>query len=216
VEEVADALTREYKDFDHNNLKDPLDELLFIICSQKTDVRTYSTVFADLRSAFPTNDELFAAGEAELELVLRRGGLSRRKSKAIFQLLRAIQTQTGAQTLDNLEELSTADAERFLLSLPGVGEKVARCVLLYSLGREVFPVDVHCWRICRRLGWVRRKRNDERCRPSDMNRVEQRIPEHLRFSLHVNMVSHGRAVCTPRNPRCDQCVLSQYCKRIRV
>ena len=36
--------------------------------------------------------------------------------------------------------MSDKDAEAFLLSLPGVGKKIAQCVLMY-LDREVFPVD---------------------------------------------------------------------------
>lgn len=49
----------------------------------------------------------------------------------------------GDLDLDRLRALPTEDARRALLDLPGVGEKVADCVLLFGLGhREVFPVDV--------------------------------------------------------------------------
>ena len=49
-----------------------------------------------------------------------------------------------AQTdiLNRLHAADTTDAEKMLMSLPGVGRKVADCVTLFSLGRlEVFPVD---------------------------------------------------------------------------
>ena len=60
----------------------------------------------------------------------------------------------GRPTLAPLKRLSDMEVEGVLLSLPGVGVKVARCVLLYSLRRDVFPVDTHCWRVTCRLGWV--------------------------------------------------------------
>jgi N-glycosylase/DNA lyase len=49
--------------------------------------------------------------------------------------------------LERLRFQEMASARRRLMSLSGVGDKVADCVLLYGLGfREAFPVDV----------WVRR------------------------------------------------------------
>lgn len=49
----------------------------------------------------------------------------------------------GELDLDGLRYLATDEAREALLALPGVGEKVADCVLLFGLGhRKVFPVDV--------------------------------------------------------------------------
>ena len=115
-----------------------------------------------------------------------------------------------------LRKMSDKDAETFLLSLPGVGKKVARCVLMYSLGRQVFPVDTHCWRIARRLGWVRPTQKDKHCAPRDMDRLQSKIPPEFRYSLHVNMISLGREICTPTAPRCDECPISAWCPKIGV
>jgi endonuclease III len=112
--------------------------------------------------------------------------------------------------------MSDEEAEAFLLSLPGVGKKVARCVLMYSLGRQVFPVDTHCWRIAQRLGWVRPTQKDKHCAPRDMDRLQSKIPPELRHSLHVNMISLGREICAPTSPRCDECPISAWCPKIGV
>ena len=58
----------------------------------------------------------------------------------------------GELSLKKLEEFNNDDALKFLESLPGISVKNARCILMYSLDRKVFPVDTHVWRICRRLG----------------------------------------------------------------
>jgi N-glycosylase/DNA lyase len=50
---------------------------------------------------------------------------------------------TGALDLDALRHLPLAQARERLMALPGVGRKIADCVLLFSLDfRQAFPVDV--------------------------------------------------------------------------
>jgi endonuclease III len=112
--------------------------------------------------------------------------------------------------------MSDDECEQFLLGLPGVGTKVARCVMMYSLDRQVFPVDTHCWRICRRLGWVRRTTPDGNCSRRDADRLQSRIPPELRRSLHVNMVSLGKRLCLAGSPRCDECPIGRLCRRTGV
>lgn len=216
IEDVASALRAEYLDFDHFNLADPIDELLFIICSQKTTEITYRDTFRKLRASFPTNHSLYRASEQELVAVFKRSGLAYRKAKAIRLVISRIVQDVGLPTLDLFKAVSNSELEAYLVSLPGVGKKIARCVMLYSFGRQVFPTDSHCWRIARRLGWVRPTRRDKRCSPRDMDRIQAKIPSELRFSLHVNMVSHGRKVCLARKPLCSRCVILQYCRRVGV
>ena len=56
--------------------------------------------------------------------------------------------------------MSDEDAEAYLVSLPGVGIKTAKCVLMYSLRRAVLPVDTHVARVSRRLGLLAVKFQD--------------------------------------------------------
>lgn len=213
---VARILRHRYGDFAHYNLEDPLDELLFIICSQKTAQSSYRRSFQALREEFPTYRALASASQSHIENVIGHAGLGKRKSKAIRALLRAIIDQFGTIDLNSLREVCDPEVEAVLVSLPGVGKKIARCVMMYSLGRKVFPVDTHCWRIARRLGWVRRTRFDGRCSPRDMDRLQNKVPENLRYSLHVNFISLGRELCRAASPKCDLCPISFCCKRIGV
>ena len=216
VFDVAAALEKRYHDFNHYNLKDPLDELLFIICSTKTGEASYRSTFQSLKASFPTHLQIAEAPAEYIARPIVSGGLSNQKAKAIRDLLDIIVEKFGEPTLKPLRKMSDEDAEAFLLSLPGVGKKVARCVLMYSLGRQVFPVDTHCWRIARRLGWVRTTQKDKHCAPRDMDRLQSKIPPELRYSLHVNMISLGREICTPIAPRCKECSIAAWCPRIGV
>jgi endonuclease III len=116
----------------------------------------------------------YQIAEAPAEYIARpiaSGGLSNQKAKTIRDLFDIIVEKFGEPTLKPLSKMSDEDAENFLLSLPGVGNKVTRCVLMHSLGRQVFPVDTHCWRIARHLGWVRPMQKDKHCAPRDMDRL---------------------------------------------
>jgi len=214
--DVAAALKKRYRDFNHYNLKDPLDELLFIICSTKTGEASYRSTFRSLKETFPTHLHIAEAPAKYIARPIVSGGLSNQKAKAIRDLLDVIVAKFGEPTLNPLRKMSDEEAEAFLLSLPGVGKKVARCVLMYSLGRQVFPVDTHCWRIARRLGWVRPTQKDKHCAPRDMDRLQSKVPPELRYSLHVNMVSLGREICTATSPRCVECPIAAWCPRIGV
>jgi endonuclease III len=211
---VAEALKVRYSDFDHHNKSNPLDELLFIICSIKTTASGYSSTYLALKRRFPRHEQIAEAPAEYIAMPIKRGGLANNKAKSIRRILDVLMDRFGRPTLSPLKSWSDRECEAFLTSLPGVGKKVARCVMMYSLGRKVFPMDTHCWRITRRLGWVRPTSKNGRPSPRDMDRLQAKIPPDLRFSLHVNMVSLGREYCRARNPNCPECPIADYCRKI--
>jgi endonuclease III len=213
---VAALLSKKFGDWHHFNKKNPLNELLFIICSIQTDERKYRAAYNALRSKYRTFSALQEARRSDIARLLGPAGLSRQKANVIRLLLANIKDQLGAVSLSRLRRMSDSACEEFLISLPGVGTKTARCVMLYSLGRQVFPVDTHCWRIARRLGWVRATRPDRSCSPNDMDRLQASIPKDLRYSLHVNMISLGRQFCLPTKPHCAHCPIASICRRVGV
>jgi endonuclease III len=216
VDSVAHALSERYGDRAHGNKANPLSELLFILCSLQTNEELYQATYASLLARFPTFRQLADAREDEIAGVLARGGLSRQKARTIRAVLSRLEADFGGPTLSPLRAMTDADCEDYLESLPGVGRKTARCVMMYSLGRQVFPVDSNCWRICRRLGWVRPTRPDKSCSSRDMDRVQNGIDPSIRYSLHVNLVSHGRAICLPAAPKCEDCCIRPMCSRVGV
>lgn len=212
VREVDERLRSAYGLSKLGNKEDPLDELIFIILSGKTQESTYSATFDMLKDKYPSWEDASTATSEEIEDVIRAGGLARKKSLAIARLLNSITVRTGRVDLTFLRELDDAAAYDFLRSLPGVGPKTARCVLSYSLDRPAFAVDAHISRIVRRLGWSRHHRLTERVQ----DRLQDMVPEDIRMSLHVNLVVHGRLVCIERNPLCQRCVLLDLCPSARL
>ncbi|MFA6000871.1 MAG: endonuclease III [Thermoleophilia bacterium] len=211
---VSSALRDVYKDFGHYNRKNPLEELVFILLSVMTTEKSYRNVYAAVRNDFPRFQMLADAPVHAIAKSIKNGGLSNQKAKAINRIFNILSEEFGKPTLSPLKNWSDENCEVFLTGLPGVGKKVARCVMLYSLKRETFPVDTHCWRICYRLGWTKEfARSKDMPTEKEMDQLQTIIPPKLRFSLHVNMVSLGRKICTANRPKCSQCPIKEYCEQ---
>jgi endonuclease III len=194
----------------HHNKRDPLAELVFILLSTQTREGEYRRTFAVLWKAHRSWDRVRRADPAELEDLIRFGGFARRKVALLQKLLERVRADHGKTSLRWLATLSTRDVLAYLVTLPGVGRKTARCVAMYALERPVLAVDTHVWRIAQRLGWVDGGKHPDD-RRSDL--LEKGIPPALRYSLHVTMVAHGRLVCRAR-PACGACALYDLCPRI--
>ena len=217
IYEVSQILSTTYENNHHYNKKNPVNELLFILCSVKTTENLYQKTYLSLKKRFPKFKDVLCSPTVEIAKAIEFGGLSNQKANSIKKIFKKINADFGVITLSSLKKLSNEDCEKYLASLPGVGKKVALCVMMYSLGREVFPVDTHCWRICKRLGWVRPTRStktDGTCSIKDMKRLQDKIPPELRFKLHVNFISLGREFCTSRKVFCEDCPIRDQCKKI--
>lgn len=208
---LADELDRSYgaparAPLPLGNKSDPLDELVFILLTVMTQYGVERT-YGDLRRRFPCWDDALRAPEKDLAEALRPIGLSTQRARRIRALLAEIERREGILSLDRLRTLDDLHTEIYLLSLPGVGKKVARCVMLYSLDRNVFPVDTHVLRVLKRLGVL----PEAISLAAAQDAIQERIPELLRYTLHVNLVVHGRSVCRARRPDCGACVLAPSC-----
>lgn len=191
------------------NQNDPLDEAVYIILSFQTNLRRFRETWSALKTAFLRWDEVMQVSVNDLAGVLRMGGLHRQKAQIIMRLLRTVKAQFGELSLDALREMSDKDAERVLTKLPGLSWKGARCILLYSLDRQVLPVDVNTFRILKRTGVIPISTVYRRL--SVHNAIQKATEPSRRRRLHVNLVLHGQETCLPQNPHCDRCTAADIC-----
>ena len=190
----------------------PLDELVLTVLSQNTNDTNRDRAYADLRTRFPTWDDVADAPLPAIERAIRRGGLGLTKSVRLREILRTLRTRGVPLDERAFARMRSAPLWELLVGLRGVGPKTAACVLLFSLGRPFFPVDTHVHRVARRLALV----------PDDADAVEaQQLIQHAVppadvYDLHMLLIRHGREVCLARRPLCSRCVLSPICPRIGV
>jgi len=205
-------LKANYPETNLGNPRNPLDDLIYLILSGQTNESHYQSSFQNLKRAFPEWSQASRARVSSITRAIGHAGLGSQKAGYIKQILKCLLRDFGRPSLRKLQGMDTDEAEAYLTSLPGVGIKTARCVLMYTLGRNVFPADVNCLRIMERLGWLywggRRAET-----LADL--AQELVPSRLRRSLHVSMVQHGRHVCRPRSPLCSKCCLLDLCRYAR-
>ena len=186
---------------------DPLDALIQTILSQSTTNINSHRAFESLRRRFPAWELARRARAASIEAAIKSGGLARQKSVRIKSLLNEIYDRRGSLDLSFLKAAPLDEAVEFLSSFKGVGPKTVACTLLFACDRPIFPIDTHIFRIARRLGLIPEKCSDEQAH----RLMTAMMPEGRFYEIHVNMIRHGRRVCRPQNPRCDECCLVEYC-----
>jgi len=191
----------------HGNKEDPLDELVFILLSQMTTHHSFNRVFERVKAFATTWDEVLRMRARTFKALIKDAGLSGQKGPRIRAILSRLQADFGSVTLEPLKAMGDGAAEDYLLGLPGVGIKTAKCVLMYSLGRQVLPVDTHVWRLARRLGLVEEGVPYSRVHGT----LEMVVAPEDRYTFHVNAIAHGRALCLPLRPRCGLCPLRRLC-----
>ena len=184
-----------------------VDELVATVLSQATSDINSGRAFTSLKGSFESWDEVARAPVAEIANAIRSGGIAEVKSRRIKTILKEVAEREGGVDLTRLERMSDEEAMEYLCSLPGVGPKTAACVLMFSMGRDAFPVDTHVDRIAKRLGWVPPKLSAVKTQEL----LTPRIPPELRYDLHLAFVVHGRTICTAQRPRCSGCPVFELC-----
>lgn len=215
LEQLSVDLHQSHGTPDLGNQSDPLDELIYIILSRRTNESAYQQAFSSLRATFPTWERVAEATVEDIQAAISASGLAHRKAVSIAAFTRAIRERFGACTLEPLRSWADEEVLGFLVGLPGVGTKSALCVMLYSLDRPVFPVDAHVGRVLGRLGILEPVGLDLielEHRPRQQILLDA-VPPHLRYGLHVNLVSHGRFPCRAVRPACEDCALLDRCRR---
>jgi len=96
--------------------------------------------------SFPTIESL-AANVKDTEAKLRKAGFGYRAGY-IAKTAAMLADRGGAESLTRLRDVGREEARLELMSLSGVGPKVADCVLLMSLDKmDSIPVDTHMFQI---------------------------------------------------------------------
>lgn len=193
------------------NPRDPLDDLVYVLLSNKTPPERARAVYERLRDEFSDWSEVVEADSSKVISLLKPAGFAVKRAGQIKASLQKVEDDFGTRSLDALNEFSREEAHDYLTSLPGVSDKVAKCVMMYTLDFDVLPVDVHVHRVARRLGWSIVDRPEQ-----DKGRLEHIVPPKRRFSFHVDCVSHGRALCRATRPNCPPCPLKKHCEYFQL
>ncbi|HWD55109.1 MAG TPA: endonuclease III [Acidimicrobiales bacterium] len=177
-----------------------------ILSAQSTDQRV-NMVTPALFEKYPDPAALAAANPEDVEELVRSTGFFRSKTKSLMGMAAAVVERFGGEVPSALEDLVT---------LPGVGRKTANVVRSVDFDLPGLPVDTHVLRCSERLGLTDRLTPTER---RDAVKVEFElnsfIPPAERGRFSLRMILHGRETCVARKPRCETCVMANFCPYLR-
>lgn len=168
------------------------------LSAQCTDARV-NIVCRDLFKKYPTLESLADAEIGELENIVRPCGLYRTKADSIKRACTMLRDDFGGVVPDNMDDL---------LSLPGVGRKIANLILGDVYGKPALVADTHCIRICGRFGMYPTDMKD----PTKVEMIMKELlaPEEQSDFCH-RIVQFGRDTCSARSPKCFECPLKDIC-----
>jgi len=189
------------------SLSDPLDILIGTMLSQNTTDKTSYKAFTNLKDNFKGWEDVMNAPISKIRNSIRVCGLTNQKAASIKSLLKKLKTKHGKLSLDFIKSMTDEEIYTELLQYKGVGIKTISCVLAFSLGRDVFPVDTHVHRVTNRLGLVRTKAPHK-----TFEQLSNKIPKNKKFIFHTLLIRFGRKICRAVNPFCGKCVLYDLCE----
>ncbi len=138
----------------------------------------------------------------KLEKLIFSSGHYHKKARVLKHVSHEILERFGGKVPCDKEEL---------LSIKGIGPKTANIVLSFAFGKEVLPIDTHCHRIPNRLGWVKTKTPEQ-----TEKALEKILPRKYWREFNGVFVLFGKTICVPISPKCSECPVRVYCKRVGV
>ena len=167
------------------------------LAAQCTDARV-NIVTKTLFEKYPDAESFAGADYDELCEDIRSTGFFRNKAKNIISCCKRIISDYNGTVPDNMDDL---------LTLAGTGRKTANLILGDIFKKPAVVVDTHCMRLSKRIGLT------ENSTPEKIEKDLQKLIEPKeQLDFCHRLVAHGRAVCTSRAPKCEECRLAGFCK----
>ena len=188
-------------------LPNAIDALIATILSQNTNDKNSYQAYRNLKKKYKSWEELSDASRKEIESVIRVAGLGKQKSASIKNFLSTLKKKNGKLNLQYIKKMSDEEILNELTSIKGIGVKTASCVLLFSLDRNICPVDTHVHRTLNRIGLVKTKTPDK-----TFEQIKDHLPDGIAHQFHTNLIMLGREICKPAKPSCSVCPLLKVCE----
>ncbi len=198
---IKEGLEKTYPDADCSlRYTDPWQLLVSaILATQCTDKRV-NMVTPSLFERYKTVYDFAIADEKELQGYIRSTGFFNHKAKNIIASANRICSVYNGSVPDTIDELVT---------LAGVGRKIANLIVGDIFKKPAIVVDTHAKRLTFRMGLT--KNTDPVKIEMDLLKIVE--PEYSSKFCH-QLVELGREFCSARSPKCDICPVKEGCKKV--
>lgn len=195
---ILELLQRQHPDAQCElNFGTPFELLVAVILSAQCTDKRVNEVTPKLFADYSTPEQFAAMPQETLEKYIFSCGFYRNKAAHIISAAKDIVERFGGRVPDTIEELTT---------LAGVGRKTANVVYAVAFGGNAIAVDTHVLRLANRIGFA------DSDKPIEVERALMKAfaPEDWSAAHHA-LIHHGRYICTARAPKCDECMIREYC-----
>ncbi|KAL0226838.1 hypothetical protein P9112_014162 [Eukaryota sp. TZLM1-RC] len=142
--------------------------------------------------------------EDELATVIKPAGFAKTKAKNLKKCIKTFIDEYNCDIPKTYAEL---------ISLPGVGPKIALLVLQCAWNDcQGIAVDTHVHRVSNRVGFVDNTSSAEKTRIG----LERVFPKPKWKLVNLCLVRFGQTVCLPKTPKCRDCPVGQHCPSFKV
>jgi endonuclease-3 len=182
--------------------QDPFQLLIATILSAQTTDRSVNLVTPELFRRYPAAADLAAADPAVIEVLIKPTGFFRAKTRSIIAASRKLVELFDGTVPSNIDDL---------VKLPGIGRKTANVILGVGFDVPGFAVDTHVKRLTNLIKLASSK---------DPVKIERQVcsivPKEEWTGLSLRLILHGRRICIARRPKCEECILNDFCPSSRT
>jgi endonuclease-3 len=182
--------------------QDPFQLLIATILSAQTTDRSVNLVTPELFRRYPAAADLAAADPAVIEVLIKPTGFFRAKTRSIIAASRKLVELFDGAVPSNIDDL---------VKLPGIGRKTANVILGVGFDVPGFAVDTHVKRLTNLIKLTSSK---------DPVKIERQVcsivPKEEWTGLSLRLILHGRRICIARRPKCEECILNDFCPSSRT
>lgn len=208
IEEAMQILKKVYPSHTKttlNRMRDNSDAfkiLISCLLSLRTQDKNTEIASRNLFEVADTPEKIAKLPLKKLEKLIFSSGHYKKKAKTLKHVSNAILKDFNGKVPETKEEL---------MSIKGIGPKTANIVLAFAFNKNVLPIDTHCHRIPNRIGWVKTKTPEQ-----TEKELEKILQKKYWRDFNGIFVQFGKTICVPVSPKCSECPIEKYCKKVNV
>jgi endonuclease-3 len=177
----------------------PFELLVAVILSAQCTDKRINQVTPALFERFPTPQALAASTSDEVFNYIRSVSYPNNKAKHLVGMAKMLVDVFKGEVPSGIDELQ---------KLPGVGRKTANVIASVVFDEQAIAVDTHVFRVANRIGLTTNARTPLAVEKQLMKYLQKDVPR----IAHHWLILHGRYICLARNPKCEICPISWFCK----
>ena len=177
----------------------PFELLIAVILSAQCTDKRINQVTPALFERYPTPELLAQSTSDEVFTFIRSVSYPNNKAKHLVGMAQMLVADFNSHVPADINQLQ---------KLPGVRRKTANVIASVVYDAPAIAVDTHVFRVSNRLGLTSKATT-----PLAVEKqLVKYLPQQTLAIAHHWLILHGRYICLARNPKCDTCPISWFCK----